>query len=94
MLETAELTAARYQRQSATCMGGAQGKSNQNLARQLGTTNQTVCKWRASFVASRLEGLADEVPARCALHDHRRDGREGGGEDPRVSRSAPARSVE
>jgi len=38
----------------------AKGLANQEVAEELGLSNQTVCKWRKRFVASRLEGLYDE----------------------------------
>jgi transposase len=40
-----------------TCASGA---ANTAVARRLGITNQTVGKWRARFVARRLDGLLDE----------------------------------
>src|SRR5215472_9366630 len=45
---------------SKIVLGCADGTTNNDVARQLGTSPQTVCKWRARFVASRLEGLEDE----------------------------------
>jgi len=41
-------------------LGCAQGKSNQDVAAELGIWPQTVGKWRNRFVARRLEGLVDE----------------------------------
>ena len=38
----------------------AAGDPNQLVAKKLGVTPQTVCKWRARFVARRLDGLHDE----------------------------------
>jgi transposase len=38
----------------------AEGRSNTAVARQLRVTLPTVGKWRARFIADRLEGLADE----------------------------------
>jgi transposase len=38
----------------------AAGDPNQVVARKLGVTPQTVCKWRARFVTQRLNGLHDE----------------------------------
>ena len=38
----------------------AEGKANKAVAARLGVTPQTVGKWRARFVACRLEGLTDE----------------------------------
>jgi transposase len=53
-------TAQSLALRSKIVLGCAAGKSNKDVARQLGTSSQTVCKWRARFVASRLEGLEDE----------------------------------
>ena len=39
---------------------GDQGRSNRQIARDLKVSVQTVGKWRARFVARRLEGLCDE----------------------------------
>jgi len=44
----------------------ADGKSNNDVASQLGTSPQTVCKWRSRFVASRLEGRRPFVWTRSA----------------------------
>lgn len=41
-------------------LGCAEGKSNQQVAAEVGVWPQTVGKWRRRFVAKRLEGLADE----------------------------------
>src|SRR5512143_255646 len=38
----------------------AEGEANQVVAAKLGVTPQTVGKWRARFVARRLDGLHDE----------------------------------
>ena len=38
----------------------AEGIANKDVAARLGVTPQMVSKWRARFVAARLEGLADE----------------------------------
>lgn len=38
----------------------ATGRTNQVVARELGVTHQMVGKWRARFVARRLDGLLDE----------------------------------
>ena len=40
--------------------GCAEGLSNSQVARQLGVARSTVTKWRARFVADRLDGLVDE----------------------------------
>ena len=41
-------------------LGCAEGKSNQDVAAELGIWPQTVGKWRNRFAARRLEGLVDE----------------------------------
>jgi transposase len=41
-------------------LGCAEGKSNQQVAAELGIWPQTVGKWRRRFAARRLEGLVDE----------------------------------
>ncbi|WP_204012624.1 IS630 family transposase [Virgisporangium aurantiacum] len=41
-------------------LGCAEGKSNQDVAAQLGIWPQTVGRWRNRFVARRLAGLVDE----------------------------------
>ena len=41
-------------------LGAAAGKSNSELARELGTMRLTVGKWRARFAEHRLDGLLDE----------------------------------
>lgn len=38
----------------------AEGAANKDVAARMGVTPQMVGKWRARFVAARLEGLADE----------------------------------
>jgi transposase len=41
-------------------LGCAAGKSNKEVATEVGVWPQTVCKWRQRFVESRLDGLTDE----------------------------------
>jgi transposase len=41
-------------------LGCAAGKSNKEVAAEVGAWPQTVCKWRQRFVESRLDGLTDE----------------------------------
>ena len=41
-------------------LGCAAGKSNKEVAADVGVWPQTVCKWRQRFLASRLDGLTDE----------------------------------
>jgi transposase len=36
------------------------GRSNREVARHVGVTVQTVCKWRQRFVADRVPGLLDQ----------------------------------
>lgn len=51
----------------------AKGHTNREVARRLGVSEPTVCKWRRRFIAGRLEGLHDEprpgVP-RSITDDH------------------------
>jgi len=42
-------------------LGCADGRSNQQVAAELGIWPQTVGKWRRRFLESRLDGLADEA---------------------------------
>jgi transposase len=37
-----------------------QGRSNREVARRMGITVQTVCKWRQRFLAERVPGLLDQ----------------------------------
>ena len=53
-------TAQRLALRSRIVLRCAEGLSNQAVARQLGITGATVCKWRERFRTARLEGLADE----------------------------------
>jgi transposase len=41
-------------------LGCAAGKSNKEVAADLGVSQQMVCKWRQRFLVDRLAGLADE----------------------------------
>jgi transposase len=41
-------------------LGCAAGKSNKEVAAEVGVSQQMVCKWRGRFVADRLDGLVDE----------------------------------
>jgi transposase len=63
-------TLVRYARRS-TCaqrtavrakivLGCAEGRDNCTVAKDLGVTEQTVCKWRKRFLHHRLDGLLDE----------------------------------
>jgi transposase len=53
-------TAQRLSLRARIVLGCAEGMENRQVARQLGVTDQTVCKWRERFRANGLEGLADE----------------------------------
>jgi transposase len=57
--KTAQALALR----SRIVLSCAQGKSNQEVAAELGIANQTVCKWRGRFVEQRLDGLVDAARA-------------------------------
>jgi transposase len=41
-------------------LGCAAGKSNKEVAAEVGVWPQTVCKWRQRFMMNRLDGLVDE----------------------------------
>ncbi len=43
-----------------TVLAGAQGESNTVVAAEVGWGSHTVGKWRARFIARRLDGLLDE----------------------------------
>jgi transposase len=45
---------------SRIVLGCAAGKSNKDVAAEVGVWPQTVCKWRQRFAESRLDGLSDE----------------------------------
>src|SRR5215210_4931142 len=45
---------------SRIVLGCAEGKSNQQVAAEVGVWPQTVGKWRRRFLATGLDGLADE----------------------------------
>ena len=53
-------TAQRLALRARIVLGCAAGLESRQVARQLRITDQTVCKWRSRFGASRLEGLVDE----------------------------------
>jgi transposase len=55
-------------------LGCADGKSNQEVAAEVGVWPQTVGKWRRRFVDKRLEGLVDEPrPGAATLERQPRD---------------------
>jgi len=53
-------TSQRLALRSRIVLAAAAGDSNTDIARRLRVTLPTVGKWRARFLADRLEGLADE----------------------------------
>jgi transposase len=53
-------TAQRLALRSRIVLRCAEGLLNRAVARELGITGATVCKWRERFRTARLEGLADE----------------------------------
>ncbi len=60
MLARRPKTAQRLALRSKIVLRAADGSSNQEIARQLGCTGATVCKWRERFRQQGLDGLADE----------------------------------
>ena len=53
---------------SRIVLGCAEGLDNKSVAARVGCSTNTVSKWRARFVESRLDGLVDEPrPGRPAL---------------------------
>jgi hypothetical protein len=48
-----------------------QDRSNREIAQQLRITPQTVCKWRARFVARRSDGLLDEPRPGAPISDEK-----------------------
>jgi transposase len=46
----------------AIVLGAADGKSNGQLVRDLGTTKSSVLKWRARYRESGLDGILDDAP--------------------------------
>jgi len=59
-LASRRTTAQALALRSRIVLACATGEANQAVAAQLGVTPQTVGKWRARFVAQRLDGLHDE----------------------------------
>jgi transposase len=53
-------TAQRLALRSRIVLACASGLTNTQVAKQLGVTMPTVCKWRSRFVTDRLDGLVDE----------------------------------
>src|SRR6266545_2418581 len=54
-------TAQALAQRARTVLACAQGKSNATVAAEVGWGSHTVGKWRARFVARRLDGLLDEA---------------------------------
>ena len=52
-------------------LGCAEGKSNKQVAAEVGVWPQTVGKWRRRFVERRLDGLGRRAAPGRAAHDHR-----------------------
>jgi transposase len=53
-------TAQHLALRSQIVLGAADGKTNRQVAAELGVDEATVTKWRSRFLRGRLEGLADE----------------------------------
>lgn len=53
-------TAQALVTRSRIILGCAEGLTGKEVARRVGTSQQTVCKWRQRFRADRLQGLEDE----------------------------------
>jgi len=53
-------TAQALAQRARMILGGAAGKTNTRVARELRVTKQTVGRWRARFLAARVDGLLDE----------------------------------
>ena len=53
-------TAQALAQRSRIVLACAQGRSNTEIAAELGVARDTVAKWRSRFVAARLQGLTDE----------------------------------
>jgi hypothetical protein len=47
-------------RRARIILACAEGHTNKAVAKRLRTSQVTVCKWRARFIADRLDGLYDE----------------------------------
>ena len=63
-------------------LGCAAGKSNKEVAAEVGVWPQTVCKWRQRFVENRLDGLTDEPRPGAPRTIDRRADRAGRGGHP------------
>ena len=53
-------TLTRWARRANIVLASAEGLMNKDVAARLGVAAHTVAKWRARFVAERLDGLTDE----------------------------------
>ena len=60
-------------------LGCAAGKSNKEVAAELGVSQQMVCKWRGRFVARPVKRAGRRSAPRCSARDRRRADRGGGG---------------
>src|SRR5690348_18377387 len=60
----------------------AEGGPNIAVAARLGVSRGTVTRWRARFLARRLDGLGDEPRPGVPAHDQRCPGGGGGGAHP------------
>ncbi len=53
---------ARLTLRAKIVLAAAEGQTNQEIARQLGTSPKTVSLWRRRFLESRLTGIEKEAP--------------------------------
>ena len=69
-------TQHRYVLRARIVLSASQGIANRDIARELGTREATVCKWRRRFHESGLSGLQDKArsgkPAKYGLSSERR----------------------
>src|SRR5215469_5186832 len=63
-------TAQSLALRSKIVLGCADGKTNNDVARQLGTSPQTVCKMGSSLCGQPPGGIGGRVPAGSASQDH------------------------
>ncbi|WP_234445080.1 helix-turn-helix domain-containing protein [Streptomyces rimosus] len=61
----------------------AKGRANAQVALDLGVSRETVRKWRARFLADRLDSLVDRPCSGPPRRGHRRAGRGPGRQDAR-----------
>ena len=55
-------TPARLVLRAKIVLAAAEGRSNQDIARSLGTSEETVSRWRRRFVELRIQGLEKDAP--------------------------------